>query len=291
MQIKNRYRRILLAILACQLLIIPQSISAQAEQENQTHEPVEDTTQVDQELREALETYATDNPAFQEALDVYWKLLESEAITFRDITELDGKGSTTAAVEETIETDVEPRHYVQDNLGSYIVYVFELPAGENTENQHVAEILVYFTDNNLEYIGLSSVTMNFSAERVLAEDDAILYSEPGTPFEDFIALEPVFVGVSHNRFKGENYTSLSFPSFTGFDDLMYEFTLFNEDKEVVYNYIVNSSNHQSQASSYLMNLSQEYFKQTVEQDETNSDDTNEAASSVDEDEEEDEDEE
>lgn len=120
----------------------------------------------------------------------------------------------------------------------------------------MAEIIVYFRDDHLEYVGLSSVTMNFNAKNVLSEEDAISYSEPGKRLEQLVSLAPVFAGISHSRFKGETYTSLSFRSFAGFDDMMYEFSLFNQQQEVVYHFIVNSSSCSEQPSSYLFNLSQ-----------------------------------
>lgn len=180
---------------------------------------------------------------------------------------------------ESIETEVVPEQYTQDEQASYLLYVFDVPAGDNTSQHHLAEIIAYFTDDHLEYVGLSSVTMNFNAKNVLSEEDAITYSEPGKRLEELVSLEPVFVGISHSRFKGETYTNLSFPSFAGFDDLMYEFSLFNQQQEVVYHFIVNSSSRSEQPSSYLFNLSQEFYNQTVEKEETSTNDMTESASS------------
>lgn len=261
MQINKGSRLMFLAILACQLLLYPSSIDAQTNPVNQETIQSEDTQQ---KLRDALVAYATENPAFQEGLAVYWQFLDTTQLKIRDITELDGKGSSMEEVLEHIETTVEPEQYNQNDQQSYLLYVFDVPAGDNTSHHHMAEIIVYFTDNHLEYVGLSSVTMNFDAKKVLSEEAAIAASEPGTNFEELLSLEPVFVGVSHSRFKGETYTSLSFPSFAGFDDLMYEFTLFNQQHQVVYNFIVNTSSRTEQPSSYLFNLSQEYYKQTLE---------------------------
>lgn len=261
MQITKGSRLIFLTILACQLLLFPSSIDAQTYQNRQEITQSGDTHQT---LRDALATYATENPAFQEGLEVYWQFLETTPLKIRDITELDGKGSSMEEVLEHIETTVKPEQYSQNDQESYLLYVFDVPAGDNTSHHHMAEIIVYFTDDHLEYVGLSSVTMNFDAKKVLSEEAAIAASEPGTKFEALVSLEPVFVGVSHSRFKGETYTSLSFPSFAGFDDLMYEFSLFNQQYQVVYNFIVNTSSRTEQPSSYLFNLSQEYYKQTLE---------------------------
>lgn len=256
-----------LLILVCQFLMLPQAVQAQSEPtENQPrHNEFIADEKEHESLRKSFDQLATENPAFRVGLEVYWQFLENDAIQIRDITELDGTGSSQEEVLARIETEVAPDYYEQNEETGYLLYVFDVPAGDNTGHNHLAELIVFFTDDQLEYIGLSSVTMNFNAANVIAETDAIAYSEPGTSLESVLSLNPVFVGIGHNRFKGETYTTLSYPSFAGFDDIMYEFTLFNQAEEVIYNYIVNNSSRSEQPSTYLMTLSQEYFQQTVDQ--------------------------
>ena len=265
MQMKKSFCLMILGLLAGQFLMLPQAVEAQSQptaDQPRHNEFIADEKEHDA-LRKNFDQLATENSAFRVGLDVYWQFLENDAIQIRDIAELDSVGSSKEEVLSRIETEVEPDYYEQTEETGYLLYVFDVPAEDTTGRNHLAELIVFFTDDCLEYIGLSSVTMNFDASSVLAETDAIAYSEPGTMLDSVLALKPVFVGISHNRFKGETYMTLSYPSFAGFDDIMYEFTLFNQAEEVIYNYIVNNSSRSEQPSTYLMTLSQEYFQQTA----------------------------
>lgn len=290
MQMKKGWRLMLLALLASQYFLTPYSVIAQTTQGSEEASSLESSETEANELstepklsavsevsldnlREVFEGNSSDNPAFQAGLEVYWQFFESDTLNIRDVAELDGSGSSMEEVIEALETEVVPEQITQDEQTTYLLYEFKVQDGEQGSEHHLAEIIAIFKEDQLDYVGLSSVTVTFPFEHVLSEEEAIAFSEPGTSFEALMSLEPVFVGIGYNRFKGENYVSLSFPSFTGEDELMYEFSLFNEEEEVIYNYIVNAESRNSQPSSYLYSLSLEYFYTATDREDQGQDET------------------
>lgn len=262
--VDKRKRLIVLLLLASQVFTVTQAAAQSSQSESSEVVVKEFIAEVSQaDLKQA----STNNPAFQAGLEVYGQFLSEDQLTFRDLSGKGQAGSSLADVLRVIETDVAVSTYEQGEQTNYLLYEFDISASDNTGHHHLAELIVFFTEDQLEYIGLSSITMNYDAKNVLLEAEAIAYSEPGTSLTDLLSLEPVLVGIGHSYFNGENYTSLSFPSFASLDDLVYEFSLFNQQEAVVYNYIVNSSSRNEQPSSYLLNLHQEFFNQTIEKNE------------------------
>lgn len=166
------------------------------------------------------------NPSFIQAFEDYKAAVE--LFTPHDVYFEDSVGSSLTEVQDTFVAAVEGEFFTLSEDESYLSYMYEV------ETDMTAELLLYFVNEELYYIGLSNLDVNIDMEEFVPDADIQSWVDDKISTEDLAMEELRVIGISQMRYNDLVYYMLMIPTGDSEDALNIDFTI------IVDNYIYQS---------------------------------------------------
>lgn len=191
---------------------------------------------IDNELN-FFNTFVTEdrvqNPSFMEAYKDYQTAVA--LFTPHDVYFEDSVGTSLTEVQDTFEASVEGEFYTLSEDESYLSYLYEV------EPDMVAELLLYFVNEEIYYIGLSNLDVTIDMEEFVPDADIQAWVDDKIPAADLANEDIRIIGISQMRYNDLVYYMMLIP--TGDSE---------EAMNVDHTIVVNDSVYQS----YWLNFDQ-----------------------------------
>lgn len=161
------------------------------------------------------------NPSFIEAYKDYQTAVA--LFTPHDIYFEDSVGSSLTEVQDTFEASVEGEFYTLSEDESYLSYLYEV------EEDMVAELLLYFVNEEIYYIGLSNLNVNIDMEEFVPDADIQAWVDEKIPAADLLNEDIRVIGISQMRYNDLVYYMMLIPTGDTEDALNVDHTIVVDD--------------------------------------------------------------
>lgn len=165
-----------------------------------------------------------ENDIFLEAYSDYQKAVNQ--FTLHDIYYEEEGGSTASDVYYDFVASVEGEYFELSDSETYMSFVYQ------EDGSNYAELLFYFVEEELIYIGLTNLQVDISISEFVSNDDLDLWvNEAYTP-EDLMNEEFRIAGISQVLFAKAPYYMLMVPTGDNEDDINIDYIIFESDSVI-----------------------------------------------------------
>lgn len=181
-------------------------------------------------LGEIVTEESVHNEALMTAFGEYQKLVDQ--FELQDPLSDEVTGSTSQDVIDNFETDVEHNQVEMSETEFYISYIYSSDETSPTTGEaKQAELLLYFVDDILYYVGTATLDMELYNEDLSEEEEVARWVEEEVDIQTVIDYQPHVMGVSQMIIGGNDYYQLFMPVGTvATEDLNSDFVVIENDK-------------------------------------------------------------
>lgn len=181
-------------------------------------------------LGEVVTEESVHNKALMTAFEEYKKLVDQ--FELQDVLSEEVTGATSQEVIDNFETDVEHTQVEMSETEFYISYIYSSDEiSPTTDGPKQAELLLYFVNDILYYVGTATLDMELYNEDLSEEEEVARWVEEEADIQTVIDYQPHVMGVSQMLMGGKDYYQLFMPvGTTATEDLNSDFVLIEDDK-------------------------------------------------------------
>ena len=178
-------------------------------------------------LKDVLVEETAENLALLDAFADYQKVIEQFSI--QDLNESDIVGSSFDEVVENFDAQVEPEVFDLSETEKYLSYTYEIDEISSvTEENKAAELILYFSDDTLLYVGIATLDMELYPEDVLPEEEIETWIADQVDIQTITDRQPRIMGLSEMVFDGNPYHMVFLPTITAENEVFGDFTIISE---------------------------------------------------------------
>ena len=178
-------------------------------------------------LKDVLVEETAENLALLDAFADYQKVIEQFSI--QDLNESDIVGSSFDEVVENFDAQVEPEVFDLSETEKYLSYTYEIDEISSvTEENKAAELILYFSDDTLLYVGIATLDMELYPEDVLPEEEIETWIADQVDIQTITDRQPRIMGLSEMVFDGNPYHMVFLPTITAENEVYGDFTIISE---------------------------------------------------------------
>lgn len=180
-------------------------------------------------LSDLMTTENVGNPQFFNVWYAYLQVLER--FEFRDLGSEELTGSLISEVASDFDIGVPFIRKEQPNDAlSVLIYEFKDEGDIPLEEVEIAELLLYFVDDLLVYVGISNRTSHATVERLLADVQVELFDKGAATVQDIGAANPIILGMGYMQQLDQPISVVTVPSGTSLTDANVEFYYIQDGK-------------------------------------------------------------
>lgn len=240
----------------------------------------EETTEVaDTEAGHALEGVLTEasaeNLALLDAYAAYQDALGQ--FTLQDVAATDVSGTAYQEVLDTFDPGVEAQEFELSETEKYISYTFEIDEiSEATGENKASELILYFSNDTLMYIGIATLDMEIYPEDVLAEEEIETWIADQVDIQTVADRQTRIMGLSEMIYDGVTYHMVFLPTLGAEDEMFGDYMVISEG--VVYDsYPLGIEEAIESPQTTMLNLYSNFFGFSGEEEAPTDEETNEEA--------------
>lgn len=241
---KKTLKKLVVAVLATNMALVALPVASVWAQESEetTEEVSEETTDASSEatseesteeaeaghaLKDVLTETSAENLALLKAYEEYQKVLEQ--FTIQDVAATDVTGSTYQEVVDGFETSVEAEVFELNETDKYLSYTYEIDeVSEATDENKAAELIVYFSNDTLLYVGVATLDMEIYPEDVLLEDEIETWIADQVDIKTVADRQTRIMGLSEMTYEGITYHMVFLPTINVENEYFGDFMLIAE---------------------------------------------------------------
>lgn len=179
-------------------------------------------------LGEIVTEESVHNEALMMAFEEYKKVIDQFEI--QDVFAQELTGSSSQDILDNFDTSVEHSLVEMSDTEFYISYIYSSEeTSQTTGGPKQAELLLYFIDDVLYYVGTATLDMELYTEDLTEEEAVTSWVEDAADIQTVIDYQPHVMGVSQMNFDGVDYYQLFLPTgTTATEDLTSDFVLIQD---------------------------------------------------------------
>ena len=202
------------------------------EEEASEEETTEETTEEEvategHALKDVLVEATAENLALLDAFADYQKVIEQFSI--QDLNVSDVVGSSFDEVVDNFDGQVEPEVFDLSENEKYLSYTYEIDEISSvTEENKAAELILYFSDDTLLYVGIATLDMELYPEDVLSEEEIETWIADQVDIQTVADRQTRIMGLSEMVFDGIPYHMVFLPTITAENEVFGDFMIISE---------------------------------------------------------------
>ena len=278
---KKTLKKLVVAVLATNMALVALPVASVWAQESEetTEEVSEETTDASSEatseesteeaeaghaLKDVLTETSAENLALLKAYEEYQKVLEQ--FTIQDVAATDVTGSTYQEVVDGFETSVEAEVFELNETDKYLSYTYEIDeVSEATDENKAAELIVYFSNDTLLYVGVATLDMEIYPEDVLLEDEIETWIADQVDIKTVADRQTRIMGLSEMTYEGITYHMVFLPTINVENEYFGDFMLIAEGT-VFDSYPLGINEAIESHQTTMLNLFSDFFGFTTEEE-------------------------
>lgn len=278
---KKTLKKLVVAVLATNMALVALPVASVWAQESEetTEEVSEETTDASSEatseesteeaeaghaLKDVLTETSAENLALLKAYEEYQKVLEQ--FTIQDVAATDVTGSTYQEVVDGFETSVEAEVFELNETDKYLSYTYEIDeVSEATDENKAAELIVYFSNDTLLYVGVATLDMEIYPEDVLLEDEIETWIADQVDIKTVADRQTRIMGLSEMTYEGITYHMVFLPTINVENEYFGDFMLIAEGT-VFDSYPLGINEAIESPQTTMLNLFSDFFGFTTEEE-------------------------
>ncbi|MGO4928571.1 hypothetical protein ACTQ5J_08240 [Fundicoccus sp. Sow4_F4] len=232
---KKTLKKLVVTALATNMALVALPVaSVWAQDAEETTEEVSEETTEDAQaeaghpLAGVLTEASAENLALLDAYDAYQQALSQ--FTVQDVAVGDVNGTSYQEVVDSFETSVEGEEFELSETEKYLSYTFEIDeVSEATGENKASELILYFSNDTLMYIGIATLDMEIYPEDVLAEDEIETWIADQVNVQTVADRQTRIMGLSEMVYEGVTYHMVFLPTISGEDEIFGDYMIISED--------------------------------------------------------------
>lgn len=278
---KKTLKKVVVAVLATNMALVALPVASVWAQESEetTEEVSEETTDASSEatseesteeaeaghaFKDVLTETSAENLALLKAYEEYQKVLEQ--FTIQDVAATDVTGSTYQEVVDGFETSVEAEVFELNETDKYLSYTYEIDeVSEATDENKAAELIVYFSNDTLLYVGVATLDMEIYPEDVLLEDEIETWIADQVDIKTVADRQTRIMGLSEMTYEGITYHMVFLPTINVENEYFGDFMLIAEGT-VFDSYPLGINEAIESPQTTMLNLFSDFFGFTTEEE-------------------------
>ncbi|UUX33708.1 hypothetical protein [Fundicoccus culcitae] len=230
---KKTLKQLIVSMLSVSLIITqtPVAILAQTESESEaTSETTEEVTDEAELTHPFDELIANGNLMDDILIEVYDDFKYAiDRVQIHDVALWTGEGTTIEELEGLLEIDQSVFREALGEDEEYISYRYYKEGMEDQVEGLTAELMFYFVEGNLIYVGVIPISHVVEPEQLLPEADIEAMYNQTTTLDDFIALNPIVSSFAQSYYEGQPMYLINTASGEFMDEIQAEMFIFRDD--------------------------------------------------------------
>lgn len=277
---KKTLRKLILAALATNMALVALPVASAWAEASQTsteessevtnEETAADTTadanETGHPLAAVLTAESSENLALLTAFEAYQQVASQFVV--QDLAASDIEGSSYQEVKDQFKPAAELEEFELSDTEMYLSYVFEdEEISEATGANRAAELILYFSDDVLTYIGIASLDMDLYVQDVLPEEEIETWIVDQVTIETVAERQTRIMGLSEMVYDGMTYHMLFLPTVSIEEEVYGDFMVI-ADGAVYDSYPLVIDEASESPQTTMLNLFNNFFGFSGEEDAT-----------------------
>lgn len=215
-------------------------------------------------LKDVLTETTAENLALLTAYEEYQKVITQ--FTIQDVAVTDVMGSTYQEVVDGFETSVEAEVFDLNDTDKYLSYTYEInEVSEATNENKAAELIIYFSNDTLMYVGVATLDMEIYPEDVLLEEEIETWIADQVDIKTVADRQTRIMGLSEMTYEGITYHMLFLPTISPEDEYFGDYMIIAEGT-VFDSYPLGINEAIESPQTTMLNLFSDFFGFTTEEE-------------------------
>lgn len=237
--------------------------SEAASEETSETADAETAAETGHSLTGVLTETSAENLALLDAYAAYQQALTQ--FTLQDVAVEEVNGTTYQEVIDGFETSVEAEEFELSETEKYLSYTFEIDeVSDATGENKAAELILYFSNDTLMYIGIATLDMEIYPEDVLAEEEIETWIADQVNVQTVADRQTRIMGLSEMVFEGVTYHMVFLPTISSEEEVFGDFMVISEDA-VYDSYPLGIEEAIESPQTTMLNLFSSFFGFTEEE--------------------------